>query len=229
MSPYLAPLYELEGKVAVAIDIFRATSTICSAMANGAQAIIPVQTIEECRAYANQGLLLVGERDGDKIVDFDLGNSPLKVTKEVVGGKTLVMTTTNGTRAIHAVKGADEILVGSFLNLSHIAAYIQQANKPLVIMCAGRHNKMSAEDSLMAGALISLLVGDQYHIKDDAGFMVHHFHQLFQTDRQGYLQGFERYNYFVKNDLLHEVDYCLSENLLDIVPIFDGQEISIRK
>ncbi len=227
MSPYLAPLYELEGKVAVAIDIFRATSTICSALANGAQSIIPVQTIAECRAYANQDYLLVGERNGDKIEDFDLGNSPLKVTQEVVGGKSLVMTTTNGTRAIHAVKEADEVLIGSFLNLRSIASYIQLTNKPLVIMCAGRHNKMSAEDSLMAGALISLLLGDQYEIKDDASFMVYHLHQLFQKDRLAYLKGFERYAYFKQNGLLHEVDFCLSENLLDIVPIFNGENIQL--
>ena len=223
-TPYMTPLYDLEGKLAIVIDVLRATTTICTALSNGVKAIIPVRTIAECEAYRGQGYLLAGERGGDKLEGFDLGNSPLKMTPELVGGQSLVMTTTNGTQAIHAVKEAATVLIGSFLNIDALVQYILSTERDVLLMCAGRRGKLSAEDTLLAGALIERFIGNLV-VADDAGLMAHSWYQAFSTDKAGYIKRMERYPYFVERNMLEEINYCLSENTLDVLPVFNGREI----
>src|SRR5690606_24551808 len=101
LTPALLPLYDIENSIVVVIDIFRATSSICYGIENGADAIIPVSHVEECAAYQVSGCLLAAERDGKVVEGFDFGNSPFSYVAEKVQGKTIVLTTTNGTHAIH--------------------------------------------------------------------------------------------------------------------------------
>ncbi|MGA2854288.1 MAG: 2-phosphosulfolactate phosphatase, partial [Verrucomicrobiota bacterium] len=164
---------DLRETVCVVFDVLRATSTIVTALHNGAKAIIPVSEISEALAFKNsefgvrnsKSILLGGERDGVKIraaqtggTDFDLGNSPREFTAEKVRGKTIVSTTTNGTRALRACVGAKTVLAGSFLNLGATAEFIKML-KPaeVLLVCAGTREHRADEDVLAAGALCEIL------------------------------------------------------------------------
>ncbi|MFM8469713.1 MAG: 2-phosphosulfolactate phosphatase [Limisphaerales bacterium] len=154
---------DLSRTVCVVFDVLRATSSMVTALANGAREIIPVAEIAEAVALrqAQPDLLLAGERDGVRIlraqtgsVDFDLGNSPREFTRERVGGRSLAMTTTNGTRALQACRGARRVLVGSFLNLGAMADWLARERvEDLLIVCSGTHEEAAYEDVLGAGAL----------------------------------------------------------------------------
>jgi 2-phosphosulfolactate phosphatase len=150
------------------LDIFRATSTIVTALANGAAGIIPVAEIPGQLALRRQrpDVLLAGERDGFRIradltggIDFDLGNSPREFTPTKISGRTIVLSTTNGSRALRACAHAKCVLVGSFLNLSATAQFLQQqAVSHLLLVCSGTHDQSSYEDVLGAGALADSVV-----------------------------------------------------------------------
>jgi 2-phosphosulfolactate phosphatase len=154
---------DLSQTVCVVFDILRATTSMITALANGADSIIPVEQISEALELRRQRpeLLLAGERDGVRIrsnltggIDFDLGNSPREFTSERVHGRTIVMTTTNGTRALRACASAQAVLIGSFLNLRAITNWLRD-NKPphLLLVCSGTYEQAAFEDILAAGAV----------------------------------------------------------------------------
>ena len=156
---------DLRGTACVVFDILRATSTFVTALQNGAEEIIPAGEIAGSLALRRQRpeVLLAGERDGVKIgaaqsggVDFDFGNSPREFTPGKVRGKTIVSTTTNGTRALRACAAAETVLAASFLNLAATADFLRGQNEVLLV-CAGTGVKMAAEDVLAAGALAEVL------------------------------------------------------------------------
>lgn len=155
------------GTVCVVFDVLRATSTILTALAHGAEAVIPVAEIDEALAWrrARPDVLLAGERDGFRIradrsggIDFDFGNSPREFTPARVSGRTIVSTTTNGTRALRACLGADTVLVGAFLNLDAVAGWLT-ARPPnrLLLVCSGSWEEAALEDILAAGALCEMV------------------------------------------------------------------------
>jgi phosphosulfolactate phosphohydrolase-like enzyme len=162
---------DLRNTTCVVFDVLRATSTFVTALHHGAKAVIPVAEISEALAIRQKqpGVLLGGERGGVKIRagqtgggDFDLGNSPREYTPEIVRGKTIVSTTTNGTRALRACAGAKTILAASFLNLTATAQFIRQLQPAeLLLVCAGTRENMADEDVLAAGALCEILVAPQ--------------------------------------------------------------------
>src|SRR6185503_21285753 len=139
LTPALIPLYNVEDYIVVIIDIFRATSSICYGIENGAKAIIPVAEVEECAAYREKGLdyLLAAERNGEVVTGFDFGNSPFSYTKEKVAGKTVVLTTTNGTHALHISRAAKKIVIGSFLNLTALCNWLKTHEGNILLVCAG--------------------------------------------------------------------------------------------
>jgi 2-phosphosulfolactate phosphatase len=166
---------DLRDTACVVFDVLRATSTFVTALHHGAKAIIPVSEISEAIAIRKRqpGVLLGGERDGLRIradqtsgIDFDLGNSPREYTPEKVGGKTIVSTTTNGTRALRAGAGAQTVLAASFLNLTATAQFIRRLQPAqIVLVCAGTRENIATEDVLAAGALCELL-SDHFGIPD---------------------------------------------------------------
>lgn len=165
---------DLSDVTAVVLDVIRATSTIVEALANGARAIYPTASTEEAIRLASslgrEDTLLCGERKGLKIEGFDLGNSPREFGSEVVKGKRLVMTTTNGTRAFGACAGADRILAASFLNLSAVAGALGGTER-IALVCAGREDRFSLDDAVCAGHLLRS-VRDRGGVEldlDDAG------------------------------------------------------------
>ncbi len=149
---------------AVVIDVIRATSTMVEALASGARAIYPIATTEEAIRLANslgrEDTLLCGERKGLKIEGFDLGNSPREFTPERVGGRRLVMTTTNGTRAFLAAQGARRVLALSLLNLGAVARAVAETDR-LLVVCAGKEDRFSLDDALCAGVFLRQLLGPE--------------------------------------------------------------------
>lgn len=156
----LAPA-DVVGRAVVVVDVLRATTTICTALAHGAKAIIAAAEIDDAARLAQSldrtEVLLMGERGGKAIPGFALGNSPREMTPEVVGGKTLVMTTTNGTRALLATAGAHEVIVAAAVNLTvaseRLALHLADGRE-LLILCAGRAHAFGLDDAYIAGRLL---------------------------------------------------------------------------
>jgi 2-phosphosulfolactate phosphatase len=161
LLPSLIPPAALLGGIAVVVDVLRATTVMVQALSAGCAAILPCGEVDEARAAASGmpagSALLAGERQGLPIDGFDLGNSPGDFTPERCRGKTVVMTTTNGTRAILASLDADRVLVAAFSNLAATARELAAAGKAVHIICAGTDGLVSYEDTLLAGALVEHL------------------------------------------------------------------------
>jgi 2-phosphosulfolactate phosphatase len=158
---------EVQGRTVFVIDILRATTTMCAALHAGARALIPVASAEEAlrlaQNLASEDVLLAGERQAVRIPGFHLGNSPLEMTETAVKGKTLVMTTTNGTRALLACQGAAAVYPACAGNLSLAAEKAREAmesgRRPLIV-CAGRESAFSLDDAYAAGRLVAAAMGD---------------------------------------------------------------------
>ena len=159
LLPELMTEEELPESTAVVIDVLRASTTICHTLAAGADAVIPCLTTDEARSLRERRpeLLLGGERGGVKIDGFDLGNSPFEYTPEIVTGKTIAFTTTNGTKALHRCREARLTVIGGFVNLSAVVACLLDADRPVHLVCAGTNGAITAEDVLFAGAVAAEL------------------------------------------------------------------------
>jgi len=152
---------ELRDKTVVVIDVLRASSTIVTALMNGAKAIIPVGDMGEASKIAqnvdSKNYLLCGEKDGVTIDGYDLGNSPAEYTRETVGGKRLIFNTTNGTKAIKKSLGSSDVYIASFLNVGAVVKALENDEREIVLICAGWKGRLSFEDMLLAGNIIHLL------------------------------------------------------------------------
>ncbi|MBP3371584.1 MAG: 2-phosphosulfolactate phosphatase [Clostridia bacterium] len=158
--PYMVE--DIEDSTAVVIDVLRASTTMTAALVNGAARIIPVRKVEEAFALREsmENVLLAGERDAIMVEGFDLGNSPYEYTPDVVGGKTIVMTTTNGTQAVAAAKDAADLIIAGFVNMSAVVEYLKAADRPVAILCAGTRGRYTLEDAACAGMIADLLGGE---------------------------------------------------------------------
>lgn len=175
LLPSLIPETVLRGGIAIVLDVLRATSAMTYALANGCDRVIPCLEVEDAvrtaRDLPEGSAVLGGERGGLPIEGFDFGNSPGDYTREACQGRTLVMTTTNGTKAILAAKPADRVLICSFPILSASVKALREDGRPIHIVCAGTEGTVSWEDSLLAGALVDRLIDDPERT-DDSGLLV---------------------------------------------------------
>jgi 2-phosphosulfolactate phosphatase len=220
---------DLSGTTCVVFDILRATTSMTTALANGAREILPVEEISEALVLREKfpGALLAGERDGLRIraaqagsVDFDLGNSPREFTTEKVRGKSIIVTTTNGTRALKACDGAKKIYAGSFLGLSALASQIRnEAPSHLLIVCAGTFEEMAYEDTLAAGALCELIwpVEEGNKIADSAQIAREIFRAA-KADMEAALKLSRNARRLLANpDLRDDVPFCFQRDAVDFV------------
>jgi phosphosulfolactate phosphohydrolase-like enzyme len=226
----------LDDAVCVVFDIFRATSSMITALANGAAAIIPVGEISEALAIRakNPDALLAGERDGLRIraeltggTDFDLGNSPREFTREKIAGKTIAITTTNGTRALRACAHAKTVLAGSFLNLRATADFVRQlAPENLILICSGTFEESALEDVLGAGALADLLWNDfSCGAISDSALMARQIFQLAQNNLLEFAgQSRNGKRLLSRAELKDDVAFCLQRDVFDFVAVMrDGK------
>jgi 2-phosphosulfolactate phosphatase len=161
LLPELAPPGRLCGSVTVVIDVLRATTTIIHALASGCKDVRPCADVEEARALADGmragRVLLGGERGGVPLPGFDLGNSPREYTGKLCKNTTLVLTTSNGTKALLRAAEAERVLVAAFVNFSAVCEQLRHETRPVHIVCAGTEGEVSLEDTLLAGALVDFL------------------------------------------------------------------------
>jgi 2-phosphosulfolactate phosphatase len=226
LSPALIPLYNVEDYIVVIIDIFRATSSICYGIENGAEAIIPVAEVEECAAFREKGLnyLLAAERDGKVVDGFDFGNSPFSYTKEMVAGKTVVLTTTNGTYALHLSRSAKKIAIGSFLNLTSLCNWLKTQQENILLVCAGWKNNFNLEDTLFAGAVAEQLK-DAGFKPDDAAIAAYDLYQVGKSDINKYLKKTSHSERLKKLGIEKDIEFCLQVDLTTAIPVLEGEKL----
>lgn len=217
----------LDNAVCVVFDVFRATSSMVTALANGAAGVVPVAEISDALAArrGEPGVLLAGERDGVRIraaqtggIDFDFGNSPREFTKDRVAGRTIVTTTTNGTRALQAGAHAGCLLVGSFLNLRATADAVRRRQPTsLVIICSGTFDQAAYEDVLGAGALIDLLSKDCSDAEvSDSGLMARLLFQRAAGDiLKAAAESRNGRRLLANADLRDDVAFCVQRDIFD--------------
>lgn len=227
MTPALIPHYNLKGRIVVVADILRATTTMCMALHNGAKAIYPFANLNEAAAYRGEGWLTAGEREGEKVSGFDLGNSPTEMSTEVVGGKSIAISTTNGTLAIKNSADAERIYIGAFTNISALAARLQALAKPVTIVAAGWKNKFNLEDVLFAGALLDLL--PEYEACCDSAIAARSLHQHARFDLEGYLYHASHATRFREMGIESETEFCLKRDLTTLIPLYEDGCIMAEK
>ncbi len=222
-SPNLLDLYDLQGKTAVIVDILRATSCMVAGLGSGVSSILPVATLEECKALEIKGYICAGERNGHRVEGFALGNSPFDYMSEAVKGKRIAMTTTNGTQALVMSSSASQLLIGAFLNLSVLATYIKQQANDVVIVCAGWKGKFCVEDALFAGALAAQL--PTFDIEDDSTLAARSLYESAQTNLYEYLLESAHYKRLSHLESGKDVRFCVEIDKFELVPILVGGEI----
>lgn len=219
LTPALLHLYDISNSIVVVIDVLRATSSIVYGIDNGATAIIPVAHVEDCLAYSGKGFLLAAERDGSVVEGYDFGNSPFSYTKEKVGGKTVVLTTTNGTKALHmARETAHQVVIGSFLNLQALCGWLKEQDKSVLLLCAGWKEQFNLEDTLFAGAVVAELRKDFTHF-DDSSVAAEDLYQLAKNDLRTYIRKSSHSYRLALLNIEEDVRFCLQLNICKAIPV----------
>lgn len=226
LSPELIHQHSLKGKVAVVVDIFRATSCIVTGLSNGVEAIRAAGEIEECLSLGKKGYLMAGERGGIKVEEFDMGNSPFEYQAEVVNGKKVAISTTNGSQAIIKSKEADEIIIGAFLNLDAVGEYVRQSKKDVVIHCAGWKGNPNLEDTLFAGALIDECAEEMKAI-GDSSLLAHQLYIANHENLFGIAKQSSHADRLTNFGIEQDLEFCMTENEYQVVPkLVDGELVA---
>ena len=226
-SPELIHLFDFEGKIVVVVDIFRATSTMVAAIANGVEEILPFADLEACRVMKEKGFLIGGERNGLTAPGFEMGNSPVAYLSGAYAGQKLAMTTTNGTQAIDKSKGAAEILIGAFPNLQATVSYIQAQENDVLIHCAGWKGHFNLEDSLYAGALVKSLESTHKSSEDGALAMAMLFEKV-GHNLKGFLSQASHAKRLQNHGIERDIDFCLTFDLYNIVVKLDERGFLVK-
>ncbi|MBS1496633.1 MAG: 2-phosphosulfolactate phosphatase [Bacteroidetes bacterium] len=228
LSPALLHLYDVNSSIVVIIDVLRATSTIATALYNGAKAIVPVDSVAECIRIGKQiEAITAGERDGQIAEGLQQGNSPFEYSKEFIEGKTLVLTTTNGTKLLHMAleKGAKEIITGSFPNVDAVCNHLVKQNKNVILACAAWKNRINIEDTLFAGAVINT-IQQHFSIACDSSQIAHTLYLQAQKDLYHFMQqhNASHYHRLTNFGLEKDIRYCLTPNIANVLPEYrDGK------
>jgi len=226
LSPALLEYYDISGKVVVVIDIFRASSSIVYGLENGAIEIIPVKTLEECLSFGRENFLLAAERDGKVMPGFDFGNSPFSYTREMVEGKRIVLTTTNGTHAIDLAKDAYKVLIGSFFNQKAICDKLIQLGKDVILLCAGWKNKFNIEDTLFAGAVVQELRG-KFQPEGDSAIAAQDLYEVYSDDMSILLTKSSHSKRLIQLGIEQDALFCLNRNTCSVVPVLVGKSLIV--
>jgi 2-phosphosulfolactate phosphatase len=212
--------------IVVLVDILRATTSICTAVGNGVEAIIPVASHEEARRLKSEGFLVATEKDGVQLDFADFGNSAFSFTRERIGGKTLVYCTTNGTRALEIAKSATSIAIGAFVNISAVAEWLARQQKNVVVLCSGWKNKFCLEDTLFAGALTGRLLGTgSFETDCDSAKAAMDLWSLAEGNVLDYIEKAAQRHRLKKLGLDDVIPYSFTCDQVSAVPVFDGKVI----
>ncbi len=227
LSPRALDAEALAGRDVLVVDVLRASSTIVTALANGARAVIPVAEQGEAGRLAASldpdVSLLGGERGGQTLAGYGAGNSPLEYTRDLVGGRTVVLTTSNGTRTLALAKQARNVATGCFLNASAAAGFVTralEAERPVTILCAGSDGRVALEDTLCAGLLVSRVASPARVASLGDGAQIA---AALYRGSQGHLAralfGAEHTQRLIALGFADDVTYCARIDALDGLPV----------
>ncbi len=225
---------DVKGRTVVVIDVLRACSTIVTALDNGARAIVPVSDMAQAGKIASnldqRSYLLGGERDGQKIEGYHLGNSPLEYTPSQVKDQTVILNTTNGTVALSRARAAEHLVVGSFLNASRVVDFVREMNLDTAIICAGWRNRVSLEDTLCAGLLLYELWDgvEPDYVSDTA----HIAFTQYATDRGDLQRALHRSNHaqwLTREGYGDDVAYSFKLDTIPVLPYFDESRLVLKE
>ena len=224
LSPALLHLYDVTDSIVVIIDVLRATSTIATALHNGAKEIIPIDNVDDCiKIGAQLNAITAGERDGQVAEGLQYGNSPFEYPASFIAGKTLVLTTTNGTKLLHMAlaNGAEEIITGSFPNISAVCHYLVAKNKNVILACAAWKDKINIEDSLFAGAVVNSIKAN-FTIQCDSSQLVESLYTIAQNDLYDFMKerNATHYHRLTKYHLEKDIRYCLTSDCAPSLPVY---------
>lgn len=221
---------KIKNKIVVIIDVLRATSVMTTALANGVNAIYPYKDIESVieNSKKDSNALLCGERKGLKIEGFHCGNSPLEYPHEKVAGKTMYMTTSNGTRAIeNCARYARKIYIGAFLNIQAVTDKLVENRDDAVLVCSGTNDNFSFDDALCAGEIIKRAVERDAHIKCTDMALALKFIADHSTDISTTLKGCKHFEYLKSIGFEGDMEHCFTMDKYNIVPEYTDGKIKI--
>ena len=225
-------LYDPGNSIVVIIDVLRATSTIATALHNGAKEIVPVDSIADCiRIGLELDCITAGERDGQIAEGLQYGNSPFEYPGDFVKGKTLVLTTTNGTKLLHMAhaRGAKEIITGSFPNLSVVCDHLVKKNRDVILACAAWKDRVNLEDTLFAGAVISR-IKEYFSIACDSSQMAESLYRCAQPDLYEFMKerNATHYHRLTNFHLEKDIRYCLLPDSAPSLPVYtEGKLVNV--
>ncbi|NOX18039.1 MAG: 2-phosphosulfolactate phosphatase [Chlorobi bacterium] len=232
LSPLNADELYFTGKTVVVIDVLRATSVILTALKNGAKEVIPVGTIEFAMKVSGNAFgghtILGGERNTKKIEGFTFGNSPLEYTQENIEGKSIILFTTNGSKAIVKTKFAERTLIGSFFNLEALAEFLVSLNNDVEILCSGANGMFCLEDTVCAGKLIRKIQKLNGEIElTDASKASIELNGVFGKNIGEMLRNAEHGKKLIENGFEEDLDFISQIDIWDIIPRFESSVIKI--
>lgn len=224
---------DLKNSIAIVCDVLRASSTIITALENGCLRIIPVEKVEQAferaKGYNKNGILIGGERRGRPVDGFELGNSPSQYKRTVVQNKTVIFTTTNGTKALHFAHSAQDVLVLAFLNMSAIFRYIINKESDINIIAAGANGDNSLEDSVCCGLLIHKLLKNNQFLLNDLTEETYSNSKKYFTNISDLLHKSRHGKYLKKIGYEGDLNFCSHVDSSDVVPIFRNGYIDVLK
>ncbi len=222
---------KVRGKNVVVIDVLRATTVMVTALMNGAKEIVATKEVEEAincySKYDKSQVLLGGERNAVRIEGFQLANSPFEYGEETVHGKTIIMTTTNGTKAIERSLSAKTVVIASFLNATAIGSWLGEQNTDVVIVCAGSAGSYTLEDALCAGMIAKDLAERFGATLTDFAYTVKFLYEGFEGNIMAALQNCNHAQLLISKGFISDVEYCLQQDITNIIPILTGGVITI--
>jgi len=213
-------------EIVVVIDVLRATSAICAAFQNGIKSIIPVATIEEAREYQKKGYLVGAERKGQIVEGFDFGNSPYSYMKDELKGKEVVLSTTNGTKALSIVSDAPIVVVGALNNLDALCEWLAVQDKNVLCLCSGWQNKFNLEDTICAGAISDKLISTgKFKSDEDSSIAAKYLYLSAWKNPLGYLKSSSHRKRLKNLNLNEDIKYCLTPNKTNVIPILKNGKL----
>jgi 2-phosphosulfolactate phosphatase len=217
--------------IVVVIDVLRATSAMVVAFEKGVEGIIPVATVEEARKYIDKpGYIAAAERNGEVVQGFSVGNSPLAFAEMDLKGKTVVMTTTNGTRAIEAAKDAKQLIIGSFLNMTALTDYLAEQNENVLLLCSGWREKINLEDTSFAGAVVDRLLNTgRFGAEEDSSIAAQYLFKAAQDNFRGILKAAPHRRRLEKLDLYDDAKFCLTPDQYTMIPVLENGVLRAMK
>lgn len=235
LSPAAVDEMEMKDKNVVVVDVLRASTTIAAALKNGAKEIIPVSTVENAVKISGSLFgdvtLRAGERNAKMIEGFNLGNSPLEYTKEVVQGKSIIFMTTNGSIAILRGRHAKNLAVAGFVNISSVVEFLKTLREDFTIICAGKENNFCIEDTVCAGRIIKKLMRaiDEEVVLDDAGTTSLILDTYYGKQIGKMLKSCDHGRYLKEIGFADDLKLCGSIDAINVLPLFTGNVIKLAK